>query len=76
MAPVEVSKVRPAGSAGLIVHETTVPPPTVGVLVVMATFFVRVAELGLYTIEEGAASVTSMVTVAVALPPELLAVTV
>ena len=41
-----------------------------------ATFFVSVKELGLYVMEDGAASVIVNVTVAVALPPELLASTV
>ena len=47
MAPVEVSKDRPAGRVGVIDHEVTVPPLTVGVFVVMPTSMVRVNELGL-----------------------------
>ena len=76
MAPVDVSNDRPVGSDGVIDQEVIVPPLAVGVIVVIATFTVSVDELGLYVIEEGAASVTSMVTVAVALPPEFDAVTV
>ena len=76
IAPVEVSNDRPDGSDGVIVQEVIAPPLAVGVIVVIATFTVSVEELGLYAIEEGAASVTVMVTVAVALPPEFDAVTV
>ena len=42
-----LSNVRPAGSAGEIDHEVTVPPLDVGVMVVSPTFFVSVSELGL-----------------------------
>ena len=44
--------------------------------VVIATPLVSVNELGLYVTDDGAASLTSIVTVAVELPPVLLAVTV
>ena len=47
IAPVVLSKARPAGSAGEIDQEVTVPPLDVGVMVVRATFLVRVIELGL-----------------------------
>ena len=47
IAPVVLSKVKPAGSAGEIDHEVTAPPLDVGVMVVSATFFVSVSELGL-----------------------------
>jgi len=48
MAPVEVLKERPDGSAdGEIDHELTVPPLVVGVTVVMAEPLVSVSELGL-----------------------------
>ena len=47
IAPVVLSNVRPAGSAGEIDHEVTVPPLDVGVMVVSPTFFVSVSELGL-----------------------------
>ena len=76
MAPVEVSRERPAGSEGETDHETIAPPLVVGVTVVMAVPFVRVNDVGLYVIEDGATSLTSMVRVAVSLPPVLLAVTV
>ena len=76
MAPVEVSNDKPSGSVGEIDHEVTAPPLEVGMTVDKATFFVSVKELGLYVMEDGAASVIVNVTVAVALPPELLASTV
>lgn len=75
MAPVDVLKESPVGSEGDIDHEVTVPPLDDGVSVVMAEPLVSVSELGLYAIT-GAASFTRMVTVVVALPPVLLAVTV
>ena len=56
-------------------HETTAPPPVVGVMDVIATPFVRIDELVLY-VTVGAATFTAIVTVAVALPPLLVAVTV
>ena len=43
---------------------------------VMAVPLVSVNELGLYVKDEGATSLTTMVTSAVVLPPELPAVTV
>jgi hypothetical protein len=42
----------------------------------MALLIVKVKELGLYDTEDGAASLTTMVTVDEALPPELVAITV
>ena len=75
MAPVDVLKESPVGSEGDIDHEVTVPPLDDGVSVVMAEPLVSVSELGLYAIT-GAASLTRIVTVVVALPPVLLAVTV
>ena len=42
-----LSKAKPAGSAGEIDHEVTVPPLDVGMMVVSATFLVSVSELGL-----------------------------
>ena len=48
----------------------------VGVTVVMAVPLVKVNEFGLYVSEEGATSLTTMVTSAVVLPPVLPAVTV
>ena len=54
----------------------TVPPLVVGVTAVIVVPFVRVSELGEYVIVEGAMSLTWMVSVAVLLPPLLVAVTV
>ena len=76
MAPVEESSDKPAGRDGETDQDVMVPPLTVGVTVVMAVPFVSVNELGLYDNEEGATSLTTMVTSAVALPPVLVAVTV
>ncbi len=76
MAPVEESSERPAGRVGETDHEVMAPPLTVGVTVVMAVPLVSVNEFGLYVSDEGAMSLTTMVTVAVSLPPVLLAVTV
>jgi len=42
MAPVEVSNVRPTGSAGETAQDVTVPPADVGVMAVMVAFFVKV----------------------------------
>ena len=47
IAPVEVEKARPAGTAGEIAQEITVPPFEVGVAVVIAESLVSVNELGL-----------------------------
>ena len=52
----------------------TAPPLALGVAVVMAESLVNVNGLPLYTMDDGAISLTVMVTVAVELPPELLAV--
>ena len=76
MAPVEESRERPAGREGDTDHEVMGPPLAVGVTVVMAVPLVSVNEFGLNARAEGAISLTSMVTVAVSLPPVLLAVTV
>jgi len=76
IAPVEVSKERPAGSVDEIVQEVIAPPLDVGVTVVIAVSFAKLNELGLYVSDDGAASLTIIVTVAVALPPSLVAVTV
>ena len=76
MVPVDVSKERPDESAGYIDQEVTVPPLEVGVTDVMALLIVKVKALGLYDTEDGAASLTTMVTVDEALPPELVAITV
>ena len=70
-----MSKERPVGNVGVIAQVTTVPPPEVGVAVVIAVPFVRVYVLGEYAMT-GAASLTTMVIVAVSLPPVLVAVMV
>ena len=67
---------KPAGSDGDTDHVVTVPPMVVGVVVVIAVPFVNVNEFGLYAKEDGVISLTTMVTVAVSLPPVLVAVTV
>ena len=72
----EESKDKPAGRPGETDHEVTVPPVIDGVTVVIAVPFVNVNEFGLYAKEDGATSLTTMVTVAVSLPPVLVAVTV
>ena len=76
MAPVEESSESPAGSDGETDQEVTGPPLTVGVTVVMAVPLVRVNEFGLYVKDDGATSLTTMVSVTVSLPPVLVAVTV
>ena len=76
MAPVEESSESPAGSEGETDQEVTGPPLTVGVTVVMAVPLVRVNEFGLYVKDDGATSLTTMVSVTVSLPPVLVAVTV
>lgn len=76
IAPVEVSKDKPAGSVGVIAHEVIAPPLAVGVAVVMVTSFVSENGFPLKATDAGAASLTTMVTVVVALPPVLVAVTV
>ena len=75
MAPVEESKERPAGRLGETDHEVMVPPPTVGVSVVMAVPFTRVRELEPYEMV-GGTSLTTMVMLAVSVPPVLVAVIV
>jgi hypothetical protein len=45
MAPFTLLNDKPAGSVGEIDQDTTAPPPVVGVLVVIATPFVKVIEL-------------------------------
>ena len=76
IAPVDESKDKPAGSEGDTDHEVMVPPLTVGVVVVIAVPLVSENELGLYVSDDGATPLTTMVTVAVSLPPVLLAVMV
>jgi hypothetical protein len=76
ISPVAVEKVSPAGRDGVIDHEVTVPPLADGVAVVMAVPFVNVNGDPLYETAYGETSLTWMVTVAVSLPPALVAVTV
>ena len=76
ISPVEVENARPAGSDGSMAQEMTVPPLEVGVEAVMVVPFVKVNGLSLYETEDGMMSLTTMVTVVVALPPVLVAVTV
>ena len=76
MAPVEESRDSPDGRDGETDHVVTVPPLEVGVTVVMAVPLVKVNEFGLYVKDDGATSLTTMVTSAVVLPPVLVAVTV
>ena len=73
--PVEVSSAKPAGSDGETEYETTVPPVDVGDVVVIAVPLVNVNELVLYEMT-GAISLTTMVIVALSLPPVLVAVIV
>ena len=76
ISPVEVENARPAGSDGSMAQEMTVPPLYVGVDAVIRESFVKVNGLSLYETEDGITSLTTMVTVAVELPPLLVAVTV
>ena len=75
MSPVEVSSDNPAGSDGETEYETTVPPVDVTEVVVMAVPLVNVKEFVLYVIA-GAISLTVIVTLAVSVPPVLVAVIV
>ena len=75
IAPVEESRERPAGKDGETDHEVIVPPPTVGVSVVIVVPFSKVSELEPYAIV-GATSLTTIVIVAVSVPPVLVAVIV
>tara|TARA_Y100000022_G_scaffold189634_1_gene189079 strand:- start:329 stop:595 length:267 start_codon:yes stop_codon:yes gene_type:complete len=76
IAPVDVENASPAGSDGEIDQPVTVPPLEDGIAVVIAVPFDRVNGLPLYTMSNGAASLTVMVMDAVALPPVLFAYTV
>ena len=76
IAPVVESMERPAGSEGETDQEVTVPPLEVGVTVVIAVPLVSVNEFGLNVRDDGAMSLTTMVTSSVVLPPVLLAVMV
>ena len=76
ISPVAVSSERPVGRAGVIDQEVTVPPLEVGVAAVIAESFVKVNGLPLYATDDGATSLTTMVIVAVSLPPVFDAVIV
>jgi hypothetical protein len=67
---------RPPGRDGDTDHVVTVPPVVEGVVVFIVVPFVSVKELGLYVIEVGATSLTTIVRVAVSVPAVLVAVTV
>ena len=71
-----VFKERPAGNAGETEYETTGPPLLVGLLAMIAVPFVYVAALLEYASDEGATSLTVIVSEAVVEPPVLVAVTV
>ena len=75
-APSEEAMDSPAGSDGDTDHVVTVPPVVVGVVVFIVVPFVKVNELGLYVMEVGATSLTTIVRVAVSVPAVLVAVTV
>ena len=74
MVPVEESSANPAGRDGETDQEVTGPPLVVGVTVVIAVPLVSVNEFGVYVSEDGATSLTTMVTATVSLPPVLLPV--
>ena len=76
MAPVEVSRERPAGNDGETDQETTAPPLDVGVTAVMAESFASVNEFGVYVMVDGAMSFTARETTVELLPPAFEAVTV
>ncbi len=76
ISPVEVSNTRPDGSVVDIVQDTTVPPLEVGVAAVIVESLVSVRKLGLYEIEDGGISMTSMVIVVLPVPPSFVANTV
>ena len=75
IAPVDESRERPAGKDGETDQEVIVPPPTVGVSVVMVVPFSKVREVEPYEIV-GGTSLTTMVMLAVSVPPVLVAVIV
>ena len=75
IAPVEESRDNPAGKDGETDQEVIVPPPIVGVSVVIVVPFSKVREFEPYEIV-GGTSLTTMVTLAVSVPPVLVAVIV
>lgn len=74
-APVVESIDSPDGRDGETVQPVAAPPLTVGVAVVMAMSLVNVNEVVVYEII-GEASLTTIVMVAVSVPPVLVAVMV
>ena len=76
ISPVDPSSESPTGREGETDHDVMVPPLTVGVTEVIAVPLVNVNEFGLYVRDDGATSLTTMVTVAVVLPPLFVAVIV
>ena len=66
----------PAGSDGETDNVVTVPPVVVGVVVFIVVPLVSVKEFGLYVMDVGATSLTTIVRVAVSVPAVLVAVTV
>ena len=75
IAPVDVSRANPAGSDGDTEYEVTAPPVDVTDVVVIAVPFVSVKEVVAYVIA-GGTSLTTMVMLAVSVPPVLVAVIV
>ena len=76
IAPVVLLKLSPAGSDGEIDQFVAAPPPVVGVTVDIVVPLINVSELGEYVTADGAISLTTMLTVAVSVPPVLVAVIV
>ena len=75
MTPVEVSRDKPAGNDGETEYDTTAPPVDVTVSVVIAVPFSSVREVEAYEID-GVISFTTIVILAVSVPPVLVAVIV
>ena len=76
ISPVVVSKLSPAGRAGLVAKLTTGPPAVEGAFAVMAVFFTYVTGLEPYELKLGTTALTMMVRALVDVPPVLVAVTV
>ena len=75
ISPVLPSITNPGGSAGDTVHESTLPPSLVGITELIGESFDKLKAFGLYSINDGGTSLTSIVTVVELLPPALVAVT-
>jgi len=76
MAPVVLLKLSPAGRDGEIDQFVGAPPPKVGATVDMVVPLINVSELGEYVTADGARSLMVMVTLALSVPPVLVAVIV